>query len=99
MHGVPPEYCICYRVTPLRSIHELLAVMEDTKEQLYKVKNRLLEGVSAAELFAPGDRVMHFIFGPGQILDIDAAKKAYLIQFDDMDTPRQVSCRAKLEKI
>lgn len=42
MHGVPPEYCICYRVTPLRSIHELLAVMEDTKEQLYKVKNRLL---------------------------------------------------------
>ena len=73
-------------------------LIKETKEFI-KVKNRLLEGVSAAELFAPGDRVMHFIFGPGQILDIDAAKKAYLIQFDDMDTPRQVSCRAKLEKI
>ena len=73
-------------------------LIKETKEFI-KVKDRLLDGAFTAELLAPGDRVMHFIFGPGQILDIDASKKAYLIQFDDMDTPRQVSCRAKLEKI
>ena len=41
---------------------------------------------------------MHFIFGPGEIVDIDAAKKAWVIQFDDMPTPRQVSWRAKIER-
>ena len=42
MPEVPPEYCICYRVTPLLSVHELLIMIAETKEQLPKVKDRLL---------------------------------------------------------
>ena len=72
-------------------------LIKETKEFI-KVKDRLLDGAAAVDVFAPGDRIRHFIFGPGQIVDIDTAKKAYLIQFDDMETPRQVSWRAKLEK-
>lgn len=48
--------------------------------------------------FAKGDRVLHRIMGKGEILDINGDKGAYLIAFEDMDTPREISFKAKLEK-
>ncbi|MCR5558959.1 MAG: alpha/beta fold hydrolase [Schwartzia sp.] len=42
MQNVPPEYGFCYRVIPFLSIHELLKMIAETKEQLSKVKTRLL---------------------------------------------------------
>ena len=46
-----------------------------------------------------GDRVRHRIFGPGTIRGVDPDKSAYIIRFDDLDTDRQITFRAKLEKI
>ncbi len=51
------------------------------------------------DVLEPGCRVFHEIFGEGTVLDADRVKKAHVIQFDDMDTPRAISFRAKLEKL
>jgi DNA helicase-2/ATP-dependent DNA helicase PcrA len=72
-------------------------LIKETRDYI-KTKDRLLDGAVSENTFKPGDRIVHFIFGPGQIVDIDAAKKAWVIQFDDMPTPRQVSWRAKIER-
>ena len=49
--------------------------------------------------FAKGDKVLHRIMGDGEILDINIDKGAYVIKFTDIDTPREISFKAKLEKI
>ncbi len=54
---------------------------------------------SAAPGFAPGDRVSHPVFGPGQILAVDAEKGAYVIRFDALPTPRSIAFRIRLEKL
>ena len=48
--------------------------------------------------FAKGQRVFHSVFGKGTVLDTDSAKGAHIVQFDDIDTPRAITFRAKLEK-
>ena len=48
-------------------------------------------------MYRPGQRVRHFLFGPGTVLDVDLEKQAHVIQFDEMETPRRISFRAKLE--
>ena len=52
-----------------------------------------------AELFAEGTRVRHRILGEGTVLSADADKKAYLIRFDAVETPRKIAFQAKLERI
>ena len=37
------------------------------------------------------------IGGLGRVLDVDLNRGAHLVQFDDMETPRRISFRAKLE--
>ncbi len=59
---------------------------------------------SSAALDAPGDdapfpcgqRVRHAVFGAGTVLGADTDAGAYLIRFDRMATPRQISFRVKL---
>lgn len=48
--------------------------------------------------FAVGARVRHKTFGPGTVEAIDLTKRAYLVRFDAMDTPRALSFRAPLEE-
>ena len=62
-------------------------------------KNSFLAPESSLETFVPGTRVEHKIFGTGEIIDVDMQKKAHIVMFDDMDTPRAISFRAKLIKI
>ncbi len=52
-----------------------------------------------AELLRPGQRVKHAAFGMGTILEVDGDKGACVVRFDGMETPRQISFRAKLEKV
>ena len=47
--------------------------------------------------FQPGQRVKHFVFGVGTVLDVDWDKGAHVVRFDDMSTPRRISFRAGLE--
>ena len=49
-------------------------------------------------LLAAGQRVRHSIFGGGVVIEVDLIKAAYLVRFDNIDTPRSISFRAKLEK-
>lgn len=49
-------------------------------------------------IFPIGQRVKHSIFGAGTVLDVDMDKAAHVVQFDEMETPRRISFRAKLER-
>ena len=48
-------------------------------------------------VFPAGQRVRHALFGTGTVLEADLDRGAHLIQFDELDTPRRISFRAKLE--
>ena len=50
-------------------------------------------------VFSAGQRVRHALFGPGTVLDTDMDRGAHVVQFDEMETPRKISFRAKLERI
>ena len=50
-----------------------------------------------APILPEGQRVRHFLFGKGTVLETDRDKGAYVIQFDGMATPRTISFRVKLE--
>ncbi len=64
-----------------------------------EMNTRYLPEKDAASAFAAGQRVRHEIFGAGTILDIDTAKRALIIRFDSMETPRAISFRAKIEAL
>lgn len=46
-----------------------------------------------------GQRVKHFPFGEGVVLEVDREKGAHVIQFEGMNTPRRISFRVKLETL
>jgi len=48
-------------------------------------------------VYAVGTRVRHRVFGDGTVVDVDMDRRAHLVQFDDMSTPRAISFKAKLE--
>lgn len=70
-------------------------LLQDARRQI--AASRLLPEDARAQRFAPGQRVRHFLFGPGTVEQTDADKGAYTIRFDDLPTPRQISFRVKLE--
>lgn len=46
--------------------------------------------------FAQGARIRHPVFGYGTILSAGRESRSYIISFDSMDTPREISFKAKL---
>ena len=60
---------------------------------------KILKDEEEMKTFEPGQRVEHFLFGKGVVREVDLVKKAHIISFDDMDTPRAISFRAKLTAI
>ncbi len=58
--------------------------------------SRSLDRGEERELLAVGQRVVHGVFGAGIIQEIDMEKGAYVIRFDEIDTPRTISFRVKL---
>lgn len=63
-----------------------------------EASDKILERLSAAPSFAPGDRIVHSIMGAGEIIGIDTEKNAYLIKFDKLSTQRRISMKTKLER-
>jgi len=49
--------------------------------------------------FPVGQRVRHAVFGAGTVIDVDRDKGAHVVQFDNMETPRTISFRARLDNI
>lgn len=64
----------------------------------YGFTDKWIADMSAAPEFSVGDRVVHSVFGKGEIQDIDREKRAYVIQFDSLPTARALSFRVKLER-
>jgi DNA helicase-2/ATP-dependent DNA helicase PcrA len=56
-----------------------------------------LAQAGASPRFMVGDRVLHAIMGAGQVIGIDEEKLVYAIQFDAIQTPRNISFKAKLQ--
>lgn len=71
-------------------------LIADTRAYI-AVQNRCLSD-STEDAFEPGTPIRHKIFGNGTILETDKQKGVYLIQFDELPTPRKISFRVKTEK-
>lgn len=69
----------------------------ETKDYLV-INERYLADEENQLSMAVGQRVKHNIFGSGTVVDVDLIKAAHLVKFDNIDTPRSISFRAKLEK-
>ncbi len=59
-------------------------------------ESRHLKGAERLNLLEKGLRVEHAILGVGTILDINLDEESYLVKFDSMETPRQISMKVKL---
>ena len=84
----------------------LISFVPDMDENLIKearaqirLSDRGLRPEKDDDLLKEGDRIRHRIFGPGTITGVDTDRSAYIIRFDDMDTDRRITFRAKIEKI
>ena len=76
------------------------SMRQDAKAYIRDMDRRMAQASAPKKAaFAKGDKVMHRIMGDGEILDINSEKGAYVIKFADIDTPREISFKAKLEKI
>ena len=72
-------------------------LIRETKDYLV-INERYLTDEENQLSLAVGQRVKHSIFGSGTVVDVDLIKAAHLVKFDNIDTPRSISFRAKLEK-
>lgn len=66
----------------------------ETKDYLV-INERYLADEENQLSLAVGQRVKHNIFGSGTVVDVDLIKAAHLVKFDNIDTPRSISFRAK----
>lgn len=57
---------------------------------------RALESFVSQRSFKPGNRIVHSIMGTGEIVDVDRDNAVYVIQFDELKTPRKISFKVKL---
>ena len=73
-------------------------LIRKTKDYLV-INERYLADEENQSSLAVGQRVKHSIFGSGTVVDVDLIKAAHLVKFDNIDTPRSISFRAKLEKV
>lgn len=72
-------------------------LIRETKDYLV-INERYLADEENQSSLAVGQRVKHSIFGSGTVVDVDLIKAVHLVKFDNIDTPRSISFRAKLEK-
>ncbi len=73
-------------------------LIRETQEYV-ELSEKWLEREEQPAALPKGRRIRHFIFGDGSVLDVDLEKRAYLIQFDRMKTPRTIAFRAPLEDL
>jgi len=75
------------------------SMQKDAWNYIRGMEKRMEQGtIEKKAVFAKGGRVLHRIMGEGEILDVNMDKGAYVIKFEDIDTPREISFKAKLEK-
>lgn len=67
--------------------------------EAYRAADQWRAGLALEAKFAVGTRVKHHAFGVGTVQSIDTQKRAYLVQFDTLPTPRAISFKAKMESV
>ena len=72
-------------------------LIADAREYIAYAEHGMPEDLDAS-LLTVGARVCHEYFGTGTVLHVDVGKRAYLVRFDGMETPRKISFRAKLSQ-
>ena len=78
---------------------ELSDSLKQKSRNYIEESDKNLEKMEALIDLSPGDKVTHNILGNGKILEIDSAKKTYLIQFENIQTPRKMSFKAPIKKL
>ena len=85
---------------------ELLTLTHEVPEELLRQareyaesSRRRLPEDDGALILPVGQRVTHLLFGPGTVVDVDMDRGAHVVRFDELDTPRRISFRAKLERL
>ena len=58
-----------------------------------------LDGYIPDQSFHVGDKIFHNVFGNGRIKSILSDRNAYMIKFDQIETPRMISFRVPIKKI
>ena len=82
---------------------ELLEYAERPEDRLIESTRRFIESESRIlkkpedhELAEPGQRVEHAVFGPGTVLELRVKEHSYLVKFDRMETPREISMKVRM---
>ena len=70
-------------------------LIKDAREYV-AVREQALRAEAENEVFEPGTRVRHPVFGAGTVVEADREKGAHTVKFDGMPTPHVISLRAKL---
>lgn len=71
----------------------------DEARNAYALTDRWIADMAQQASHPVGSRVRHKAFGEGKVLGIDEQKRAYVIAFDGLETPRSISFRVKLETV
>ena len=93
---------ICNFIDDIYDIVRMVAKQDDlrvieTKDYI-RLSEKWIDEEESPAAFGKGQRVLHPVFGEGTIEEADLERKAYLILFDGMETPRSISFRAKLRE-
>ena len=73
------------------------SVIRAAGKQIERSEAELAEE-EARPAYQAGDRIVHAIFGAGVILETDARRRVYTVQFDGMETPRELTFRVKFQR-
>lgn len=73
-------------------------MVQEATVHIRESENRLHANAQGAVLKA-GDRVRHDIMGDGTVLSVDETVRAYVVKFDELDTPRRIGYRARLLRL
>ena len=99
MPRYPSRFLLDIDPTTLEFSNPPTEVQIQQARSAYGFTDKWISEMSSIPEFAPGDRVLHSVFGEGVIQEIDSEKRAYVIQFDALPTPRALSFRVKLEHL
>ena len=66
-----------------KTFHDLLEFYIDGKDSLEEIS-----GIA----YRTGDKIIHNVFGQGRIKSILSDRNAYMIKFEQIETPRIISC-------
>ena len=73
-------------------------LIEETRSYVRQAAERLRREDERAA-FCEGDRVLHRVFGPGTVRSLDYDRRAYLVEFDRVKTPRAIAFSAPLSPL